>query len=189
MSTPRPIRIQPAGAPLRAPAHHHGEEVPRAALIAIAIALAASVLAVAAVRWSGVEVREPDAPALISRSLRFEDRSDGTIAVIDAPSGREVDSINGEQGFLRGALRALARERRMRGLGSELPFDLIARNDGRLTLHDSATGERIDLESFGPTNASAFARLLTLPGSVNGSGAAVFATPPQSAPLAAPPGR
>jgi hypothetical protein len=31
----------------------------------------------------------------------------------------------------------------------------------RLTLADPATGERVDLESFGPTNAAAFAQLLT----------------------------
>ena len=42
------------------------------------------------------------------------------------------------------------------------PFELIARADGRLTLIDTATEARIDLESFGPTNAAVFARLLTL---------------------------
>jgi putative photosynthetic complex assembly protein len=160
------------------------EQVPRAAVVGIALLLAASVLMVAAVRLSGVEMREPDAPALITRSLRFEDRPDGSIAVIDAPSGRQVESISGEQGFLRGALRALARERRSRGLGAEQPFELIARSDGRLTLHDRATGERIDLESFGPTNAGAFARLLTLPAGTIGT--TPWVSPPQTAPLATP---
>ncbi|MBC7781542.1 MAG: photosynthetic complex assembly protein PuhC, partial [Proteobacteria bacterium] len=37
---------------------------------------------------------------------------------------------------------------------------LIGRADGRLTLADPATGQRIDLESFGPTNAAVFARLI-----------------------------
>jgi putative photosynthetic complex assembly protein len=69
--------------------------------------------------------------------------------------------VQGEAGFLRGALRALARERRKRDLGAEAAFELIARGDGRLTLNDPATGERIDLESFGPTNFATFARLLT----------------------------
>jgi putative photosynthetic complex assembly protein len=57
-------------------------------------------------------------------------------------------------------LRAMARERRKQGLGAEPAFELIARADGRLTLSDPATGERVDLESFGPTNAGVFARLL-----------------------------
>jgi putative photosynthetic complex assembly protein len=58
-------------------------------------------------------------------------------------------------------LRALARERQKRDLGAGPAFELIARADGRLTLNDPATGERLDLESFGPTNAAVFARLLT----------------------------
>jgi putative photosynthetic complex assembly protein len=70
--------------------------------------------------------------------------------------------VQGEQGFLRGSLRALARERRMREVGSLPPFELAARADGRLTLMDTATGARLDLESFGPTNAAVFARMLTL---------------------------
>lgn len=138
-------------------------EIPRFAGWAIAGVLLATVLMVAAVRQSGVSTHTPDAPAAQTRSLRFEDRADGSVAVLDARSGREVERVQGEAGFLRGALRALARERRMRGLGSEQPFDLIARADGRLTLVDTATGERIDLESFGPTNAGVFRRLLTTP--------------------------
>lgn len=141
----------------------HREMVPRAALIAIATLLALALLAVAAVRLSGVDVREPDAAAIKSLLLRFEDRADGSVAVIDAVDGRELERIQGEAGFLRGALRAMARERRKRGLGSEAAFELVGRADGRLTLIDPATQERIDLESFGPTNAATFARLLTVP--------------------------
>ena len=74
-----------------------------------------------------------------------------------------------ETNIMRGALRALARERKKRGLGPEQPFELIARKDGRLTLHDPATGVRIDLESFGPTNAGVFARLLRTPAASKGS--------------------
>jgi putative photosynthetic complex assembly protein len=48
-------------------------------------------------------------------------------------------------------------------MGSEAPFELIAQADGRLTLHDPATGKRVELESFGPTNAANFSRLLALP--------------------------
>ena len=40
---------------------------------------------------------------------------------------------------------------------------LTARADGRLTLVDPATSERVDLESFGPTNAAVFAQLLAAP--------------------------
>ena len=56
-------------------------------------------------------MRAPDAPTIAMRALRFEDRPDGSVAVIDARSGRQIERVQGEAGFLRGALRALARER------------------------------------------------------------------------------
>jgi len=70
--------------------------------------------------------------------------------------------LYGEQGFVRGVLRALSRERHSRGIGSEPPFKLVAHVDGRVTLMDPATGERIDLGSFGPTNIAEFARFLAM---------------------------
>jgi putative photosynthetic complex assembly protein len=140
------------------------DTMPRGPLLAIGAVLLAVLVGVAAVRLSGTPIRAPDAEAVATRSLRFEDRPDGSVAVLDARSGQQIESIHGEAGFLRGALRAMARERRKQGLGSAPAFELIARADGRLTLVDPATGERVDLESFGPTNAGAFARLLTAQG-------------------------
>jgi len=134
--------------------------VPRGALLAVGALLLATMIAVAAVRISGMPIRMPDADPAVTRLLRFEDRPDGGVAVIDARAGREVVVLTGEQGFLRGALRSLSHERMRRGLGPEQPFELIGRTDGRLTLIDPATSQRIDLESFGPTNAGVFARLL-----------------------------
>lgn len=129
------------------------------------VGLAALVLAtlglVATARLGGVPVEaRADAPATAMRTLRFEDRPDGSLRITDAASGAAVGRIEGEAGFVRGTLRGLARERKRAGIGAEAPFTLTARNDGRLTLADPATGRRVDLESFGPTNAGAFARLL-----------------------------
>lgn len=142
------------------PTAPHGDTLPRGVLLSIGALVLATLMAVAAVRLSGIDVREPDAAAAQTRALNFEDRPDGGIDVIDADSGQLVDTLHGENGFVRGALRALARERKLRGLGQSQPFVLIGRADGRLTLEDPATGQRIDLESFGPMHAGAFARLL-----------------------------
>ena len=60
---------------------------------------------------------------------------------------------------MRGILRTLSRERMRRGIGSGPSFELIGHTDGRLTLLDPATGQRINLESFGPTNMASFAML------------------------------
>lgn len=93
------------------------------------------------------------------RSLRFEDLPNGDIAVIDMASQREVAQFKGEQGFLRGSLRALSRERQRRGMGSQAPFDITGHADGRVTLRDTFTGQQIALESFGPTNSAVFSQL------------------------------
>jgi putative photosynthetic complex assembly protein len=125
--------------------------------------IAFSLVSVGLVQITGNAPRHQVAKGAVERELRFEDRPDGGIAVIDGRTGQPVAALHGEQGFVRGALRALARERRSRDLGSELPFQLVAHADGRLTLVDPATGKRVDLESFGPTNAGEFARLLPNP--------------------------
>ncbi len=134
--------------------------MPRSVLLTIGAVLLCTLIAVAAVRWSGASITVPDEAAVAVRELRFEDRPDGSVAVIDATSQSVIHTMTGENGFFRGALRGLARERRRSGLGSEQPFQLIGRADGRLTLVDPATGQRIDLESFGPTNAAVFARFM-----------------------------
>ena len=134
--------------------------MPRRVLLTIGIVLLGTLLAVAAVRLSGTNISAPDDAAVALRELRFEDRPDGSVVVIDATTKSVIHIMTGENGFFRGALRGLARERRRNGLGSEQPFQLIGRADGRLTLVDPATGQRIDLESFGPTNAAVFARFM-----------------------------
>jgi putative photosynthetic complex assembly protein len=91
--------------------------------------------------------------------LQFRDLPGGDIAVLDQSTGRQVASFTGEQGFLRSSLRALARERHREKISGDGPFLLIGRTDGRLTLLDPSTHQRIDLESFGPSNAAVFASL------------------------------
>ncbi len=135
---------------------------PRAPLIGAALMVLIALTAVTLVRLTGVGVVvNPDAAAVTTREFRFEDRSDGSIAVLDAQSKQLVETVApGTNGFLRGTLRGLARERKRQGIGADLPFVLIGRADGRLTLQDPATGRRVDLASFGPTNAAVFARIL-----------------------------
>jgi putative photosynthetic complex assembly protein len=133
---------------------------PRFALVVAGTVIALTLGGVGLARWAGFDGRQQDAPASAQRALHFEDRPQGGIAIVDAASGATLETVYGEQGFLRGTLRAVVRERKLRGLVSSAPLQLTARADGRLTLSDPATGARIDLESFGPTNAAVFARWL-----------------------------
>jgi putative photosynthetic complex assembly protein len=68
----------------------------------------------------------------------------------------------GTNGFVRGALRGLVRERKRRLIGPETPFLLVRRGDGRLQLEDRATGAVVDLAAFGPSNIEPFRRLMSL---------------------------
>jgi putative photosynthetic complex assembly protein len=134
--------------------------IPKPVLIIVGLVLLCTFLVAAYMRLVGVNITEPDAAIKVVRELKFEDGADGSVAVIDAKTGKVVETIRGEAGFLRSTLRGLARERIRSGFGAEKPFELIGRVDGRLTLRDPVTQRRVDLESFGPTNAASFARLL-----------------------------
>ena len=138
------------------------DSFPRWILYFSAGIIAFSLISVGLIRITGNGPDQLAAAPTVQRSLVFEDQKDGGVRVADGVSGQTLTVLYGEQGFVRGALRALARERFSRGIGSAQPFDLIARVDGRVTLMDPSTGQRVDLESFGPTNTAEFARFLAM---------------------------
>jgi putative photosynthetic complex assembly protein len=101
-------------------------------------------------------------PVVQSRLLRFLDQPDGSVLVRDV-QGKEADAViaaGSNQGFIRGVMRGLARDRKMRGLDDGPPFRLAQWGDGRLSLQDMATGRTIELDAFGDDNRAAFASLL-----------------------------
>lgn len=124
--------------------------------------IAFALVSVGLVRITGNGPDQRAAAATVERALRFEDQSDHSVLVSDGLTGERLTVLHGELGFVRGVLRALSRERHARGIGSAPPFTLVARVDGRITLMDPATGERVDLDSFGPTNTAEFARFLAM---------------------------
>lgn len=149
-----------AGSPAPAPPP---DTFPRWVLVAAGSIIAFTLASVALVRLTGQGPDQRAAAGVVERHLRFDDLPDGGIGVTDAATGQAIAHIQGEQGFVRGALRTLARERKARGLGAEQPFRLIAGKDGGLTLEDPATRLRVDLTAFGPSNAGNFVRLLPPP--------------------------
>lgn len=136
-------------------------DVPQGALIALGALIAATIVAVVVAQFTGLgQQRLPAASPVATRALTFVDRPDGGIDIVDARDGRRAGQVDpGTQGFLRGTMRGLARERRSHGIGAAQPFHLLTLADGRLLLEDPDTGRRIDLGSFGPDNAAVFAAL------------------------------
>ena len=144
------------------PRHVSPDHFPRWVLYWAAGIIAFSLISVGLVRITGNGPDQKAAAPTVQRSLVFQDQKDGGVRVEDGVTGQTLTVLHGEQGFVRGALRALTRERYSRGIGSAAPFELIARVDGRVTLLDPSTGQRVDLESFGPTNTAEFTRFLAM---------------------------
>ena len=124
------------------------------------VGLMLGVLAVVGLaRWQGWHETPDLAPTVWEMSLRFEDLPNGDVRVTNASNGHELAVYSGEQGFLRGTLRAMARQRRLAQATLQEPLVLRGLQDGRLQLVDPLHGQTIDLDSFGPSNKAVFAAL------------------------------
>jgi putative photosynthetic complex assembly protein len=86
--------------------------------------------------------------------LRFEDLPGGGIRVVDVAAVLPPQVVQpASDGFIRVALRSLARERTAAGASADTPF-------GRLWLRDLATGRLLYLDAYGADNAKSFGKLL-----------------------------
>jgi putative photosynthetic complex assembly protein len=96
-----------------------------------------------------------------SVQLWFVDRADGGVDVLAANGGRKIaEFAPASNGFARGVLRSMARQRRLSDIDRAPPFVLLERADGGLSLHDPQTGRQVSLDAFGPDNRRVFAALL-----------------------------
>jgi len=142
------------------------EPFPRGALISAGALIALSIAVTAVVRLQRIE-GPPPAPAEAGLTptrmidLQFADLPDGSVSIRDLANGHEVSRLAPDSnGFIRGVMRGLVRERKMRHIGSAPPFRLAQWPDRHMTLRDTATGAQIDLDAFGDINRDAFSALL-----------------------------
>lgn len=143
----------------------HDRPFPRGVLIAVASLIGLTILAIAVARLSGFDPSQGPRPAEVAgRDLLFVAAEQGDLAVRDAASGALLATLPaGEDGFIRGVLRTLARERRKHDVDPDAPFRLSLREDGHVALEDRTTDFYVDLQAFGATNEAAFARFLSPP--------------------------
>jgi putative photosynthetic complex assembly protein len=150
-------------------AHSHADMLPRGTLITAGALVLFAFAATVTVRVAGIPAAASPAAmreanhveAVASRDLRFIDRADGAVVIEDVRGSTASVIEPGQQtGFIRGVMRGLARERRMRGLGDQPPFKLTLWRDGELSLTDSVTGRSIEMTAFGSSNRASFMALL-----------------------------
>jgi putative photosynthetic complex assembly protein len=136
--------------------------VPRGPLIGAGLlTLLVFTLAISARVFGFGHTPEPVSTVQARRTLRFEDATDGGIIVTDVKTDSLVLTLpSGYNGFVRGALRAMARERMIAKVPKTAPFVLTLWADGRLTLDDPSTKGKIEVSSFGPVQMESFAQLL-----------------------------
>ena len=104
---------------------------------------------------------EAGVAATAYRTLRFFDEPDGTVRTEDGETGEVLGRFGpGEGGFIRASVRALVHQRRIRGEGPAVAFELTEWENGALTLNDPVTGRSIEVSSFGPDNRAIFAGML-----------------------------
>jgi putative photosynthetic complex assembly protein len=105
---------------------------------------------------------EPQAAAsVLSAALLFVDGPEGRIDVLEAQTESQLAQYgSGEASFLRGILRSLVRERRIRDLEAGGVFELNLLDNGSLVISDPETRYWMALEAFGVDNRQVFVTLL-----------------------------
>lgn len=146
------------------------ERFPKSALYAAGALIAVSIITVGSIRLgllpapeTAPQSRERRQVAVVTeRDFRFEDRADGALLVTDVAANKLVFIYppGSNTGFIRGVMRGLMRERRLKEVARTGSVTVAQWADGALTLTDTSTGRIIELGSFGSTNRAAFAQLL-----------------------------
>ena len=98
---------------------------------------------------------------VFSADLLFIDGPRGRIDVLDVQTQATLAVYeSGEGSFLRGIVRSLVRERRVRNLDPGGAFNLALLDNGSLVISDPDTGYWMALEAFGIDNRRLFAEIL-----------------------------
>lgn len=138
------------------------EMIPTRLLIAMgALALSALALTTYARVTDRPLVGVPHAaPITDSRELILDGNRFGEVIVRDAGGIILMDLNASQAGFISVIWRGLDRKRMLAGTDPLAPVNLVAYENGRLSIQDPVTGWSAELASFGALNEAAFAQLL-----------------------------
>ena len=142
----------------------HVDNIPRPLLLGLLSLVLISLAGVTALRLAGVEpISQPPELARAETDLVvLEERPGGGVALRDPVSGVALAELaQGEDGFVRGVMRALARVRMQHSVPDDAPVQLVRWTNGKLSLIDPGSGWRIELQGFGQTNLETFAHLMS----------------------------
>lgn len=127
----------------------------------IGLALAALVL----VAWARITDRPvvavpPAAEAVRERTIYLVGGGAQAVTVLDEDGAVLADMAHG--GFVTVIQNGLQRTRRVHGIAGNPPVRIVEYANGRLAVHDDATGWSVELGVFGADNRAAFERLMNL---------------------------
>ncbi len=142
-----------------------GRTFPKGVLIAVAALIGFTIIMISVARLTGFMMpQEPVTAELYARDISFVEQDDGSMFVIDVDTDELIQTLPpGSEGFIRGVLRSIARQRNGYEAPLSEPLHLARRENGSLTLEDPVTGILLDLRAFGETNEAAFASLIPPP--------------------------
>ncbi len=131
------------------------------ALIMAGLLFTVGAVSLARLNQQGISTAPLTGEVIAQRQLDFQDIGGGRIQISDAQTGESITLLpRGEGSFVRGVVRSLVRSRNLARSPARSPFLLTRYDDGRLILTDPVTGQGIELQAFGPTNAGNFEAML-----------------------------
>ena len=110
---------------------------------------------------NGEPPTRPTAEVTNELLIGFRDSPDGYVTVTLGNTERELVTFkSGEGFFVRGAVRTLVHERKIRNIESQSSFKLEKLQNGSLLLTDPITGYWLALDAFGRDNVGVFQNIL-----------------------------
>ncbi len=141
------------------------DRIPRPMLFAVGTLLFATLALTAWFRLNDLPPQH-SGPPVTSEAERAEilirEIPGGGTLILDPATGSEVVRLaEGEDGFVRGMLRALEHVRALHGVAPDTAVELVRWPGGHLALRDPATEWRAELVGFGADNRATFATLMS----------------------------